>query len=332
MAVPFALGCLLAVALYPGMAGRGVSFPVFGLFVGLAVAVTAFPVLARMLREKRLEQTPLGILALAAAAGTDIIAWTLLAMVLSMVQARVSGAWTVVVLVALLIVMAWTLARPLLAWVWAACPQTGGWAVAIAAVAASGGVYAGNAAGVHAVFGAFVAGLATPGDPALTRAVHKTVLPIVGWFLPIYFALTGLRTELGLLSTWWDWTLCGVVILVATGGKTLGTAGAAWLLGFPSSVAVALGVLMNVRGLMELVVLNAGLEAGIISPALFAMMVVMTLATTLAAGPLISALVNQSQRAFNGASVAFWFGAPRTGAQPSTRTASIAAHIVEAEP
>jgi Kef-type K+ transport system membrane component KefB len=144
------------------------------------------------------------------------------------------------------------------------------------------------------VFGAFLAGLVAPRLLSLTRAVHTTMLPVVGWLLPIYFSLTGLRTELGLLATWSDWVLCGVVILVVTAGKTLATAGSAWLLGFPASAVVALGVLTNVRGLMELVVLNVGLEAGIISPALFAMMVVMTLATTLAAGPLLSALTSRS--------------------------------------
>lgn len=287
VAVPFVAGCLIALPLYPWLAGSGARLLPFALFLGLAMAVTAFPVLARILRDRRLERTPLGVQALAVAAANDAIAWVLLAAVVAVAQTRTAEVLTVMAKGALLVGLAWTLARPALARLWAALPHTTGLSVAMVVTLAWVGAWLGDAAGVHAVFGAFLAGVVAPRDTALELPVRRHVLPIIGWLLPLYFALTGMRTDVGLLSGWREWAVCGLIVVVASASKSVGTAVGAILAGAPARVAMILAVLMNTRGLMELVVLNVGLEIHVISPTLFAMMVVMTLVTTVATGPLL---------------------------------------------
>ena len=288
--VPFVAGCLIALPLYPMLAGSHVPFLPFALFLGLAMAVTAFPVLARILRDRHLEHTRLGMQALAIAAANDVIAWMLLAVVVSVTQAETVDITTVVAKGVLLVALAWTLVRRGLAWLWAVMPRARGIPVAAAVTLALVGAYVGDAAGVHAVFGAFLAGVVAPRDVALELPVRRQLLPVVGWLLPLYFALTGLRTDVALLSGWQEWAMCGLIILVAAGSKFIGTVAGAIFVGWGRRAALTLAVLMNTRGLMELVVLNVGLELGVISPTLFAMMVVMTLTTTVATGPLLSAL------------------------------------------
>lgn len=288
--VPFVAGALLALPLHPTLAGSDVPFLPFGLFLGLAMAVTAFPVLARILRDRHLDQTRLGTQALAIAAANDVIAWMLLAVVISVTQAGTGDIATVVAKAVLLVGIAWTLVRPALAWLWAVMPRTKSVPMAAAVTLALVGAYAGDVAGVHAVFGAFLAGVVAPRDSDLERPVRRYLLPLVGWLLPLYFALTGLRTDVSLLSGWQQWSWCGLLIIIASGSKCIGTIAGALFAGWGRRAALTLAVLMNTRGLMELVVLNIGLEMRVISPTLFAMMVVMTLATTLATGPLLSAL------------------------------------------
>jgi Kef-type K+ transport system membrane component KefB len=152
-----------------------------------------------------------------------------------------------------------------------------------------------DAIGVHALFGAFALGVIVPHDSLLAKSlIHKLSDFVVILFLPAYFAYTGLRTEIGLVSTAQEWMLCGLIVLVAFAGKLGGVSLAARLTGLPWRTSTALGILMNTRGLMQLVVLNIGYDLGLISPALFAMMVIMALVTTLATTPVFDALTRGS--------------------------------------
>jgi Kef-type K+ transport system membrane component KefB len=291
--VPFVLGAGLALWLYPLLSHRGVPFTSFALFIGAALAVTAFPVLARILADQGMEKTDLGAVALGCAAADDVSAWCLLAFVVGVAQAQVAGALTVAAGALAFIAAMFLVVRPVAARVArkldagplppAAVPGV------LAAVLLS--ALATEAIGIHAVFGAFLLGAVIPHDSRLAREFTARLRDlVVVLLLPAFFAYTGMRTQIGLLGTWQDWLICGVIILVATLGKFGGTAAAARLTGYDWRTASALGALMNTRGLMGLIVLDIGLSLGVISPALFTMMVLMALATTLATAPALRML------------------------------------------
>lgn len=288
--VPFLLGCGAAILLQPAYGVPGVPVSRFLLFLGLTMAVTAFPVLARILRERRIDATPLGIYAMAVAAVTDVLAWVLLAVIVALGTGRVSDAAVPLSAILVLPPTAWVVIRPLLARAWAAGAPGHARALAVGGTAALAGAYIGHVTGVHAVFGAFIAGLVSPRDPELRTRLRATLFRAVAWALPVYFALTGLRTQVGLLAGVRDLLVCLGVTCAAVVGKVGGTAAGARAAALPARMALQLGVLMNTRGLMELVVLNIGLELGILSPRLFAMLVVMTFATTMVTGPLLTAV------------------------------------------
>jgi Kef-type K+ transport system membrane component KefB len=290
---PFLLGALLALGAYSRYAPEGVTFTSFALFMGIAMAITAFPVLARILTDLRIERTELGVVALSCAAADDVTAWCLLAFVVGVTQAEVSGAVTTLILAVGYIALMFGFVRPRIAgWL----GSTGGkrhskeltaW-VLIAVLCSA---LATEAIGIHAIFGAFLLGAIIPHDSDVARAFQHKLEDIVKiLLLPAFFAYTGMRTEIGLVSGWQAWLMCGVIILVATLGKFGGTLAAARLTGLNWKTSAALGILMNTRGLMELVVLNIGLELGVISPQLFAMMVIMALATTIATTPILQML------------------------------------------
>jgi Kef-type K+ transport system membrane component KefB len=161
-----------------------------------------------------------------------------------------------------------------------------------------------DAIGVHALFGAFALGVLIPHDSLLaTSLIHKLQDFVVILFLPVYFAFTGMRTQIGLVDTAQQWMLCGVIVLVASAGKFGGVTLASRLTGLPWRTSSALGILMNTRGLMQLVVLNIGYDLGLISPTLFAMMVFMALVTTLATTPIFDALTRGSPLVMPGGDV-----------------------------
>ncbi|MBA4065983.1 MAG: cation/H(+) antiporter [Isosphaera sp.] len=288
--VPFVLGAGLALGLYPGYSHAGVPFTSFALFLGAAMAVTAFPVLARILADRGLDKTPLGVVALGCAAADDVTAWCLLAFVVGVARAEVGQAAAVVAGAAAFVAFMFLLARPALA---RAARRLDAGPLPPAAVPAAFllvllSALATEAIGVHAVFGAFLLGAVVPHDTRVARDFAARLRdPVTVLLLPAFFAYTGLRTEIGLLTSPADWLWCGAVILVATVGKVGGTVAAARLTGSGWREAAALGALMNTRGLMGLIVLNVGLDLGVISPTLFAMMVLMALATTVATAPLL---------------------------------------------
>jgi K+:H+ antiporter len=295
--LPFVLGSMLALYLYPRLSTRDVSFTSFALFMGVAMSITAFPVLARILADRGMTRTELGAVALTCAATDDVTAWCLLALVVGVEKARIEDALMVVLLAAAFIAVMFLVVRPLagrlLAGERSPTQQTLAMALAgllIAALTTEG-------IGVHAVFGAFLFGAVIPHDSELARTLTRKLDDLVTiLLLPAFFAFTGMRTEIGLVSSTAEWVMCGLIVLVATAGKFGGTLAAARLTGLSWHGAASLGILMNTRGLMQLVVLNIGLDLKVISPTLFTMMVLMALVTTVATTPVLQLLGPGSMR------------------------------------
>jgi Kef-type K+ transport system membrane component KefB len=292
--VPFLLGSLMALVLYPRLSTSAVPFTNFALFVGIAMSITAFPVLARILTDQELSRTPLGVMALSCAALGDVTAWCLLAFVVGVAQAQVGKglfvvAGTVAYIAAMLLVV-----RPLVVRLarHPAAKRLSRTAAGVVFVTLLASALATELIGIHAIFGAFLLGALVPHDSDFARDFARRAEPIVTvLLLPAFFALTGMRTRIDLLTGAGPWLLCGAVILVATVGKFGGTLAMARLTGSTWRDAAALGALMNTRGLMELIVLNIGLDLGVISQTLFAMMVLMALVTTMLTSPVVRILV-----------------------------------------
>ncbi len=297
IAAPFVLGTALALWLFSRFAPADVPFTSFALFMGIAMSVTAFPVLARILTDWKMTRSELGVLALCCAATGDLTAWCLLAFVVGVVKAQVGG-WLIVAAgtAAYVAAMYW-LVRPAVQWFvrrWddEPLPRT---AIAAVLTVLLLSALATEAIGIHAIFGAFLLGAVIPHDSAVARSLIRQLENLVTvLLLPAFFAFTGMRTRLDLVSGADQWLICGAIILAATVGKFGGTLVAGRLMGLDWRFATALGALMNTRGLMELIVLNIGLDLGIISPTLFSMLVLMALATTLATPPLVRRLAPAS--------------------------------------
>ncbi|MFY9344515.1 MAG: cation:proton antiporter [Planctomycetota bacterium] len=294
MTVPFVLGSLMALLLYPATATSDVPFVPFALFVAVAMSVTAFPVLARILGETGLQKTALGGIALAAAAAGDVTAWCLLAVVVGVAKATAGAAVTTVALAIAFTAVMLLLVRPaVVRWVGrqSGTASASAHAMVVLLVGLLATALAAEAIGIHALFGAFLFGAIIPHDSELAKvATQKLTDVVVVLFLPVFFAFTGLRTQIGLVEGGGNWLLCALVVAVATAGKVGGAYLAARANGLDRREAGALGALMNTRGMMELVVLNVGLDLRLISPLLFAMMVTMALVTTLATTPLLHLL------------------------------------------
>ena len=291
--LPFLLGVLAAFPLYREHAPAGVSFQAFGLFMGIAMSITAFPVLARILEDRGLTKTPIGATALTCAAVDDATAWTLLAFVVAMVTT--GGALTILgsTLALALVFVAVMLGgvRPVLAN--ALAPRAGRdryskerLALVLGVVCAA--ALATEVIGIHALFGAFVAGAVLPADEEFRRGLRDRLETFTGVFLlPLFFAFTGLRTQIGLLDDTASWLICLGIIVLATAGKFAGSALTARVMGSDWNSAIILGALMNTRGLMELIALNVGYDLGVISSEIFTSLVLMALVTTALTGPMV---------------------------------------------
>jgi Kef-type K+ transport system membrane component KefB len=288
--VPFVLGSMLALFLYPRLSTSDVPFTSFALFMGVAMSITAFPVLARILTDRGMAATELGVVALTCAAADDVTAWCLLAFVAGVAQAKMEMALLVTVLAIVFIAAMFLVVRPLVRRIVSRmsdrAPTSEGIALALVGMLAC--ALATEWIGVHAIFGAFLFGVVVPHDSSLARALTERLEDLVLiLLLPAFFAFTGMRTRIDLLSGATEWLICALVVLVATTGKFAGSVAAARLTGMDWRSAASLGILMNTRGLMALIVLDLGLNIGVISPTLFAMMVVMAVATTRATTPLL---------------------------------------------
>jgi Kef-type K+ transport system membrane component KefB len=295
--VPFALGGLLAVFLADSIAPAGVPFSSFVLFLGVSMSITAFPVLARILGDRGLQRTEMGTLALTCAAINDAIAWCLLAFVVGVMQdTPAEAAWTVG-LTFLYIALMLTVGRAIVTAAVArleSSTRIGERSLALVLVAVLLSAVATEFIGIHAIFGAFLLGAVIPHHSQVALQVTDRLADLVRvMFLPAFFAYTGLRTEIGLVHTIEDWLLCVVIIAVATAGKFGGTTLAAKMMGLRWRDSSALGILMNTRGLVELIVLNIGLDLGVITPRLFTMLVIMALVTTMMTSPALTALMRR---------------------------------------
>ncbi|MET0386094.1 MAG: cation:proton antiporter [Polyangiales bacterium] len=307
IAVPLVCASLFAGFLYPKVSLPEVPLFLFGAFFCVAMSVTAFPVLARIVAERKLDKTNIGMLALTCAAADDIAAWCLLSIVVSFAQSKPSAGLNTVLLAAAYVAVMLIVVRPLfMRFVRrqedAPSLSRGALVVLFAGLMLS--ALTTEWIGIHALFGSFLAGALIPAESKLAhRATEKLEDVVAVLFLPIFFAFTGLRTQIGLVSGAESWALCGLIIVIAFMGKAGGVSLASRLCGVPWRSALGLGALMNTRGLMELIVLNVGLDLGIISPTLFTMMVIMALVTTCSTGPLLALLGDRVQHDLEGAPV-----------------------------
>lgn len=296
---PFVLGAALALVLFTGFAPAGIPFHIFALFMGISMSITAFPVLASILKERKLMKTPLGSVALTSAAIDDATAWPLLAFVVAL-AASGSGmaALPMLALTVAFVAVMFGVVRPLLAnWVNKLTPEQSenpaSAVIPVLVVILS--ALATEMIGIHALFGAFIAGVIIPRQAPLRHHMEKWLGNFSGLILlPIFFAMTGLRTELGLIAGPMELLVTAGIILVAMAGKLGGAAAAAKWSGLGWRDSLSIGALMNTRGLMELIVLNIGYNMGILSPTLFAMLVVMAVVTTIMTAPLLS-LINRGR-------------------------------------
>jgi len=291
--LPMLLGVGLALFLYPRLSSADVAFHEFALFMGTAMSVTAFPVLARILRERRLTDTPLGTLAIACAAVDDVTAWCLLAGIVALVRASghgISVPMTLVGLAVFITVVSLLRVRGLGVFVrrFERTGRVSEDSMAVLLTVVMVGAVATEWLGLHLLFGAFSIGVMLPKSEAFVEAItERFELIATTLLLPIFFAYTGLRTEIGLVSGRDMWMYCALILVLAIAGKLVGSTLAARISGLGWRDSTALGILMNTRGLMELVVLNLGLDLGIISPAVFSMLVLMALVTTFMTTPLL---------------------------------------------
>ncbi len=293
---PFALGMGLAFFIYSTFAPEGIEFLSFALFMGIAMSITAFPVLARIVQERGIHKTRLGTIVLTCAAADDITAWCMLATVIAIVKAGsiVSSLYVILLAVAYVFVML-KLVRPFLKRIADLHPTTESLSkgvVAIFLLTLIISAYLTEVIGIHALFGAFLAGAIMPNSTKFRQIFIEKVEDLaVVLFLPLFFVYTGLRTEIGLINDWELWKITGWIIVVAVVGKFVGSALAARFVGQSWKESLIIGTLMNTRGLMELVVLNIGYDLGVLGPEIFAMMVIMALVTTFMTGPLLD-LIN----------------------------------------
>ena len=287
---PLLIGALLGFFLYPGLAGQHANLVSFMLLVGTAMAVTAFPVLARLLAEKDMLGTRVGMLALTCAAIDDVIAWCLLATVVALIHARgLTSLLLTIGLTILFIGFMLGMLRPLLAYVDRRI-QSKQVLVALSIILLLLSAYATNAIGIHPVFGAFLMGIILPRRTVFIEQVRSLDQVNNLLFLPLFFVYSGLRTQIGLISAPALWLICLLVLAVACAGKILsGSLSVRWM-GESWRESLSLGVLMNTRGLVDLIVLNIGLDLGVLSPTLFAMLVIMAIVTTMMASPLLPLL------------------------------------------
>lgn len=294
--IPFALGIGLAYFVYNRFAPEGVKFLSFSLFMGIAMSITAFPVLARIVQERGMHKTKLGAIVITCAAADDITAWCLLAVVIAIVKAGTFVSSLYIISLALLyVVLMIFLVKPFLKRIgdlYGTKDSLSKPVVAIFFLTLIISSYATELVGIHALFGAFMMGSIMP-DVAKFRTVfiEKVEDVSVILLLPLFFVFTGLRTEIGLLNDPYLWKVTGFIILVAVVGKFFGSALAAKFVGQSWRNSFIIGALMNTRGLMELIVLNIGLELKVLTPEVFTMMVIMALVTTFMTGPALD-LIN----------------------------------------
>ncbi len=295
---PFILGFLLALYLYPriselGLSGRSVNFIGFALFISLAMSITAFPVLARILSDRNLLGAEVGVMAITCAAVNDVMAWLILAVVIVIVRSSALPLplWVVMACLGLFVFAMFYVVKPAMKKLADHYERRGGFthdslALILAVTLAAGWVT--ESLGAHALFGAFLAGAVMPRRHEFSRDLWRRFEALtVVLLLPLYFAFTGLRSSFLLIDGPRMWFYCAVIIALAVIGKFGGSLVAARISGMSWREAIAIGALMNTRGLVELIILNIGLDLGVLSPELFSIMALMALVTTFMTAPLL---------------------------------------------
>lgn len=294
MALPLGVGAAVSYVLYEELGpNTTVGFGQFLLFCGVAMSITAFPVLARILAEQKLLTTKVGFLTICAGAVGDIVAWILLALVVSIINSasKITPLYVVLLSIAWILVLVF-IVRPMFNYLIRITksqdePSQTMMAFTLVVVLISGFIT--DIIGVHAIFGAFLVGLIIPNDTGFADGVTKRIEDLVSVILlPIYFALSGLKTQVGLLDNGRIWGLVILVTFVACFGKIVGCTTAAKLQGMEWRESFAIGVLMNCKGLIELIVLNIGYDAGVINDKIFVIMVAMCLITTCMTTPAVT--------------------------------------------
>ena len=292
IAIPFMCGIGLAFYLYPQFSMPGVSFLVFSIFIGISLSITAFPVLARIIKNRALQKTSFGTLVLSIAALSDVLAWCILAIIITIAKSG-SFSMTMFTLIGTLVFILLMLfvVRPFLEKLISRL-RTAHYGdsnvVVLSFIVLLLSAFISEFIGIHMLFGAFLAGILIPHNDTLKQALSSKLEDVsVLLLLPIFFALTGLRLHVSLLDTRDMVFVCVGIVLVATIGKFIGSALPARLLGMNWKDSICIGIFMNTRGLMELVVLNIGYELGILSPALFAILTIMAIITTIITSPLL---------------------------------------------
>jgi len=294
---PLLLGIAISPMLYPDLAPLGITFWPFALFMAAAMSVTAFPVMARILKDRELTRSRIGQLSLSAAAVVDVFAWILLALVIELVHVSGSGALVITVLgVLALIACLLLVVRPLFSWLLRTQAPDGEPTAAMLAALVMGLLSCAMLTDwlhLHAVFGAFLFGVSVPRDEKFVRALARRFEPFSSVVLmPLFFALAGLGTTPAAFSGGQLGPML-LIVAVATLGKILGAAAGARLARYSWRESWATGSLMNARGLMELVIMKIGIDAGVIGPSMFTMLLIMALVTTAMTGPLLSLILRR---------------------------------------
>ncbi len=295
--IPYFLGMLLAYFIYQEFASTYTDFLPFALFIGISMSITAFPVLARIVQEKGLTKSHLGTISIASAAFNDVTAWCILAAVIaisktgSIASSLYNIGFSIVYVVLMFVVVKPFLKRIGEIYKNSEVVSKSIFAYLLLILILS--AYITQLIGIHALFGAFLAGVIMPPLPSFRKLIIDKIEDVsLTLLLPLFFVYTGLRTEIGLLNTPHLWLICGVFILVAVVGKFVGSTFSAKILGENWKDSLSIGILMNTRGLMELIVLNIGYEMGILPPLIFVMLVIMALVTTFMTTPALS-LINK---------------------------------------
>ncbi|MFZ4522720.1 MAG: cation:proton antiporter [Bacteroidales bacterium] len=307
IAFPFFLGTCVSYYIFQDLAPKNVSFLSFALFIGIAMSITAFPVLARIIKERGMSKTPLGVLAITCAAADDVTAWCMLAAVIAIVKAGsiTSALFTIGLAMAYIVFMLYVI-KPLLKKITdkrlddESIDKT---VIGMSFLLLLLSAYFTEIIGIHALFGAFIAGVVMPNNIRFKEIMTDKIEDVSTiLLLPIFFAFTGLRTQIGLLNEGHLWVYCVLIISVAIMGKLIGSAATARFIGRSWLDSLSLGVLMNTRGLIELIVLNIGYDLGILGPEIFAILVLMALFTTFMTGPSLD-LINRLFKKFSKSNV-----------------------------
>lgn len=326
--VPFTLGIGLAYFLYQSYVPAGVKFSSFGLFMGIAMSIAAFPVLARIIQERGIHKTRLGTVILTCAAVDDITAWSLLAVIIAIVKAgSFVSAIYVILMVLIYVFLMIKVVRPFLKRIGDLHSTKESLTKSIIGIfflVLIISAWTTEIIGIHALFGAFMAGAIMPTSEKFRSIFIEKIEDVsLILLLPLFFVFTGLRTEIGLINDPELWKVTGLIILVATVGKISGITLSAKFVRQSWKDSLTMGALMNTRGLMELIVLNIGYDLGVLTPQVFAMMVVMALFTTFLTGPLLNLIniifkskaddADKSVNAFDKYNILISFGKPESG-------------------